>query len=43
LKAVISPALGPVDILGMNFLSQMESWRVEGRVLILTPKAPAAS
>ena len=42
LKAVISPALGPVDILGMNFLSQMESWRVEGRVLILTPKAPAS-
>ncbi|MDR7157021.1 aspartyl protease family protein [Sphingobium xenophagum] len=37
LKVVISPALGPVDILGMNFLSQLASWRVEGRTLILVP------
>ena len=36
LKVVISPALG-VDILGMNFLSQLQSWRVEGRTLILDP------
>jgi aspartyl protease family protein len=40
LKTVISPALGPVDILGMNFLSQLASWRVEGRTLILVPASP---
>ncbi|MEC3950813.1 retropepsin-like aspartic protease family protein [Sphingobium sp. HWE2-09] len=39
LKVVISPALGPVDILGMNFLSQLASWRVEGRTLILVPRS----
>ena len=41
LKVVISPTLGPLDVLGMNFLSQLAAWRVEGRTLILTPK-PAA-
>ncbi len=38
LKVVISPALGDVDVLGMNFLSQLASWRVEGRKLILVPQ-----
>lgn len=38
LKVVISPALGSMDIIGMNFLSQLASWRVEGRTLILTPR-----
>ncbi|WP_422060834.1 retropepsin-like aspartic protease family protein [Sphingopyxis sp.] len=37
-KVVISPTLGDTDILGMNFLSQLNSWRVEGRTLILEPK-----
>ncbi|WP_333588173.1 retropepsin-like aspartic protease family protein [Phenylobacterium sp.] len=37
LKVVISPTLGDVDVLGMNFLSQLQTWRVEGRTLILTP------
>lgn len=37
LPVLISPAMGPVDILGMNFLSQLASWRVEGRTLILIP------
>lgn len=37
LKVVISPGLGTVDILGMNFLSRLASWRVEGRTLILSP------
>ena len=41
LKVVISPAIGNIDVLGMNFLSQLASWRVEGRTLILVP--PAAS
>ncbi|KKC27269.1 retropepsin-like aspartic protease family protein [Sphingomonas sp. SRS2] len=38
LPVIVAPALGPVDILGMNFLSQLESWRVEGRTLILVPR-----
>lgn len=42
LKVVITPALGNVDILGMNFLSQLESWRVEGRTLVLVPRGAAA-
>ncbi len=37
LRVVVSPALGPIDVLGMNFLSELRSWRVEGRTLILTP------
>ena len=39
LKVVTSPGLG-VDILGMNFLSKLQSWRVENNVLILTPHHP---
>ncbi|WP_420608125.1 retropepsin-like aspartic protease family protein [Novosphingopyxis sp.] len=42
LKVVISPTLG-VDILGMNFLSQLQSWRVEGPMLILRPSIPIAA
>lgn len=37
LKVVISPALGGLDVLGMNFLSKLASWRVEGRTLIMIP------
>jgi aspartyl protease family protein len=37
LKVVIFPTLDAVDVLGMNFLSQLASWRVEGRTLILVP------
>jgi aspartyl protease family protein len=39
LKVVIAPGLGDVDIVGMNFLSELQSWRVEGRTLILVPKS----
>lgn len=38
LKVVTSPALGTMDVLGMNFLSKLASWRVEGRTLILVPE-----
>jgi aspartyl protease family protein len=31
LPVVVSPAFGESDILGMNFLSRLKSWRVEGR------------
>ena len=34
---VVSPAFGDADILGMNFLSRLKSWRVERDTLILTP------
>lgn len=37
LKAVTSPGLGNLDVLGMNFLSELQSWRVEGRTLVLVP------
>lgn len=40
LAAVVSPAFGETDILGMNFLSRLKSWRVEGRTLILVPNHP---
>ncbi len=40
LPVVTSPAFGDMDVLGMNFLSRLKSWRVEGRTLILTPNHP---
>jgi len=40
LKVVSSPGLGDLDVLGMNFLSKLESWRVEGRTLVLVPHHP---
>lgn len=40
LAVVVSPAFGNIDVLGMNFLSRLKSWRVEGRTLILTPHHP---
>ena len=40
LPVVVSPAFGDTDVLGMNFLSKLKSWRVEGRTLILQPHHP---
>ena len=40
LRIVTSPGLGDLDVIGMNFLSKLESWRVEGRTLILVPHHP---
>jgi len=40
LRVVTSPGLGDMDVLGMNFLSKLESWRVEGRTLVLVPHHP---
>ena len=37
LAVVVSPAFGDQDAIGMNFLSRLASWRVEGRTLILEP------
>ena len=39
LKVVSAPGLD-LDVIGMNFLSELESWRVEGRTLILVPHHP---
>jgi|SRR5215213_3791860 len=43
LRVVSAPGLGDLDVLGMNFLSKLESWRVEGRTLILVPHHPQPS
>ena len=40
LKIVSAPGLGRLDVLGMNFLSKLDSWRVERRTLILVPHHP---
>ena len=40
LRVVSAPGLGSLDVLGMNFLSKLDSWRVEGRTLILVPHHP---
>lgn len=40
LPVVVSPAFGTTDVLGMNFLSKLKSWRVEGRTLVLQPHHP---
>jgi aspartyl protease family protein len=43
LKVVTAPGLGGLDVLGMNFLSRLESWRVEDGTLILVPHHPQAA
>jgi len=40
LEVVVSPAFGDTDVLGMNFLSRLKSWRVEDGVLVLVPHHP---
>lgn len=39
LDAVIAPGLGDTNVIGMNLLSRLASWRVEGRTLVLVPNA----
>lgn len=41
LDVVIAPGLGDTNVIGMNLLSRLASWRVEGNVLILVPKGTA--
>jgi aspartyl protease family protein len=43
LTVVVSPAFGQVDVIGMNLLSKLQSWRVEGKTLILVPHHPQAA
>ena len=42
LGVVVSDSFGDLDVLGMNFLSKLHSWRVENNTLILEPAANAA-
>lgn len=43
LDAVVAPGLGEANVIGMNLLSRLASWRVEGQTLILVPNHPQAS
>ena len=38
LAVTVSPELGDTDLIGMNFLAQLASWRVEGNTLVLQPR-----
>ncbi|MDE8654069.1 retropepsin-like aspartic protease family protein [Novosphingobium album (ex Liu et al. 2023)] len=40
LDTVIAPGLGDANVIGMNLLSRLASWRVEGQTLILVPRHP---
>jgi aspartyl protease family protein len=40
IDAIIAPGLGPTNVIGMNVLSRLASWRVEGRTMILVPHHP---
>ena len=39
LPVVVAKEFGDMDVIGMNFLSKLKAWRVEGRTLVLEPKA----
>ncbi|CAN5397200.1 TIGR02281 family clan AA aspartic protease [soil metagenome] len=34
---VVAPEFGETDVIGMNFLSRLKAWRVEGPILVLEP------
>jgi len=38
MQAVIAPDMGSTNVLGMNFLSSLETWRMEHKDLVLTAK-----
>jgi aspartyl protease family protein len=42
LDAVIAPNMGETNVIGMNLLSRLASWRVEGGTLVLVPNHPQA-
>ena len=39
LRVAVSPNFGDTDVLGMNFLSRLAAWHVEGSTLVLVPTA----
>ncbi|MXO59345.1 TIGR02281 family clan AA aspartic protease [Altererythrobacter salegens] len=40
IDAIIAPGLGETNVIGMNLLSRLKSWRVEDGTLILVPHNP---
>ena len=40
IDAIIAPNLGPTNVIGMNLLTRLASWRVEDGTLILVPHHP---
>ena len=36
-SVVVSESFGDVNLLGMNFLNSMQSWRVQGNMMVLQP------
>lgn len=40
IDAIIAPNLGPANVIGMNLLTRLASWRVEDGTLILVPHHP---
>ena len=40
LDAIVAPSLGGMNVLGMNFLTRLKSWRVEDGTLIMVPHHP---
>jgi aspartyl protease family protein len=42
LDAIVAPGLGDTNVIGMNLLSRLASWRVEENTLILVPHRPQA-
>lgn len=42
-EAVVAPGLAGTNVLGMNFMSRLAGWRVEGHTMILVPHHPQAS
>ena len=40
LDAVVAPGLGETNVIGMNLLSRLAAWRVEGGTLVLEPNHP---
>ncbi len=40
LDVIIAPGLGRTNVMGMNLLSRLASWRVEGDTMILVPHHP---
>lgn len=42
LGALVAPAFGDTNVIGMNLLSRLASWRVEGQILVLEPERPTA-
>ncbi len=43
LVVFVASSFGELDVLGMNFLSRLKGWRVEGNVLILEPQPRPAT